>query len=279
MVGSMQANPLEGGVSMIAYGIYGLLLLAGLLVLGLVILGQFSGQDRRELRSFALLRVVLFLGVAFLLALVLLPLLDAEADLFISIFAILFACLSLLSLFILSRDQIKLKISRKTRQEGRIRELVKEIEATPNDADAYVRLAKALEEAEMFNEAKGAYHYAWKVCPREATARAAQLKQRESMMARIAASKNNVRVIICAECESRARPEQRRCLRCGSPLYRSDVEWVWKSIPLPARIVGCAVVVISLAYITWVPIAYSLGLMGVWLAIVFYLSLRWEEFA
>jgi hypothetical protein len=279
LTGAFQVNPLEGGVSMIAYGIYSLLLLAGLLVLGLVILGKFSELDRRELRSFGLLRLVLFLGILFLLIQVLSPFFQLNVNLFVSIFAIVFACLALLSLLLLSRDQIQSKVSRKTRQENQIRKLVKEIEASPNDTDGYVRLAKVLEDGEMYNEAKGAYHYAWKVCPRDATQYAAKLKHKENMMARLAASEGEARTIICAECESRARPEQRRCLRCGSLLYRSDFQWIFSNMPISARIVGGVVVAVSLAYITWVPIAYSLGLMGIWLAIVLYLSLRWEEFA
>jgi hypothetical protein len=277
--GSAEASYSEGGVSMIAYGIYGLLLLAGLLVLGLVVLRSFSGQDRREIRSFVLLRIVLLFGFAFLMAQVLVPLLNLQAGLVISVLAIAFACLALLSLISLSRDEVKLKVHRKQKQENRIRGLVKQIEAAPNDVDGYVSLARILEDAKMYNEAKGAYHYAWKACPRHATARAVRLKQKESMMARLAQSAGDVRVVICAECESKARPEQRLCLRCGSPLYRNDIEWVWKSLPLGARIVGCAVVAVSLAYITWVPIAHSLGLMGTWLAVVSYLSLEWEVFA
>jgi hypothetical protein len=207
------------------------------------------------------------------------PLFDVRIDLFISVFAVIFACVTLFALFFVCKDEIQLKIGRKNRHENTIRRMVKDIEAKPKDPDLYVRLARVLEDSEMYNEAAGAYRYAWKVCPREATSHAARLKQKENMMVRLASNAEDTRVIVCAECESRARPQQRKCLRCGSPLYASDLEWVWRNLPLTARIVGGVVIAVSFAYITWVPIAYSLGLLGIWLVIVAYFSLRWEEFA
>ncbi len=262
---------------MIAYVIYGLLFLGGLVVLGLLTAGRLDENTGRRQRPPRLLNLIMGLGLLFLLLQLLPILLRLRIDLFVAVSGIVLVSLVLLSALLVARTRIRDEAALRRREEAVMLKLVQEVEAAPEDVDAHARLAKAFENLKMFTEATREYHTAWRLCPKEAAAYSSQLRNKENSMAALACSSREGCTVICPQCESRARPEQRRCLRCGTLLYSSEFQWVWRNVPLSLRIAGIAVIAVSLVYVTWVPVTYSLTLMGIWLTVVLCLSLRWRN--
>jgi hypothetical protein len=262
---------------MVAYIVYGLLFLGGLVVLGLLTAGRFDEDTGRRQRPPNLLRLIMVLGFLFLLLQLIPFLLHVRVHLFVAVSGIVLVGLVLLSALLVVRARIRDEAALRRREEATMLKLVQEVEAAPEDVDAHARLAKAFENLKMFTEATREYHSAWKLCPKEAVGYSSELRSKEKSMAALACSGREECTVICPQCESRARPEQRRCLRCGTLLYTSELQWVWRNVPLSLRIAAIAVIAVSLVYVTWVPLTYSLTLMGIWLTIVLYLAFRWRS--
>ena len=275
---------------MAIYGIYGLLLLGGLLILGAgFVLHGLTSRVCRMLKQIAslldtpskiLLVAVLLLSVLVtwrygtLLGESINPGEPASfsPSLPVLIFFPLVCLLILIALFLLVVVVVLTKMSRTARGEGKeqaeVAKWTRTIEKNPENASAHFGLAMVYERYNRFLKAAEEYHTVVQAPSQEGSLYARRAEAKEKVMRRLFAVEQEKKTFACPQCQAKNRPQQRRCSECGSALYGNVLRWMWENTSNAAKIGAAAVLVVSLLFLIRLPVVACLWLMAIWLSVI-----------
>jgi len=260
---------------MIVYGIYGLLFLAGVSTLvilsaGRVVGGGVAGLTRMDLPQF-------FLALAGLWAFLMILLAPGTILIRFAVGFISFVLVPLAIFFMIRNEVIKRTWKRKE-EAAEVSKFTTMVKKDPGNLVGHMGLARVFERYNRYLQAAEEYHIAAELFPGRESGYKDRLAQKEELMRRMFVIEQKMKTNVCSDCQARNRPQQRRCSLCGGFLYGNWFEWAWKNTSMGSKIGGAAVVAVSLLYLIWVPLIYSLMLMVMWLAVIVYFSLPVEAF-
>jgi hypothetical protein len=262
---------------MVIYGIYGILLVSGLIVLLVVAQGRLSEASAKHQSQLVLPYFVLVV-VFFLTLLNVFPGLYGNFPVLVFIFGTLVVGLVILTVWLMVKAELDRGKAEKKVARGLIEKHAESLKEDPSDFGSHAGLARAYEKKGEYELAAAEYDTAAGLCSEDAKKYAQRLERMADVMRKLGAAEEAKRTYPCPECASRNRPLERLCSECGEQLYGNTVRWAWMNTSMATRIAALAVVVLSSLFMIKLPVTYSLTLMGVWLALVVYFSLPWEKF-
>ncbi|TET45614.1 hypothetical protein E3J62_06940 [candidate division TA06 bacterium] len=256
---------------MIVYGIYGLLFLAGVATLVFLSVGRVAeGGLKMELPHFLLV----FAGIWVLLMVLLAP----STVLIMLAVGFIGVVLVPLAIFLMIRNEVIRRTWKRKKEVAEVAKFTRTVKKNPGNVVGHMGLARVFERYDRYLQAAQEYHIAAEMFPGQESGYRDRLAEKEELMRRMFAIEQKKKTNICSQCQARNRPQQRRCSLCGYNLYKNAFEWAWKNTSMGSKISGALVVAISLLYLIWVPLTYSLVLMVMWLAVIVYFSLPVEPF-
>ena len=262
---------------MIVYGIYGVLLVSGLLVLLIVAQGRLSEASAKH-QSQLVLPYFVLATVLFLSLLTTFPRLYGRFPVLVFLFGTVVVGLVILTVFLVIKAELDRGRAGRERAEASIEKHIETLKNNPDDFGSHAGLARAYEKTERYELAAGEYERAAGLCSEDARRYAHKLDQMAETMKKLSAREEVRRSIPCPGCGQRNRPLERLCSECGAQLYGNTLRWAWMNTSLATKIAALAVVILSSLFFLKLPFTYGLTLMGVWLALIFYFSLPWEKF-
>jgi len=262
---------------MVVYGIYGVLLVSGLLVLLIVAQGRLSEASAKH-QSQLVLPYFVLTAVLFLTLLSTFPRLYGSFPVLVLIFGTVVVGLVILTIFLMVRAELdRGRTGRKT-AEAMIQKHIEALKKKPDDFGSHAGLARAYEKTERYDLAAGEYEAAAGLCSEDARKYAQKLDRMAETMKKLHVSEETRRTLPCPDCGRQNRPLRRLCSECGAHLYGNTLRWAWMNTSMATRIAALAVVILSTLFFFKLPLTYGFTLMGVWLALIFYFSLPWEKF-
>jgi ABC-type multidrug transport system fused ATPase/permease subunit len=254
----------------LAYGSYGMLFLAGVILVTYVTVGRVTESAVKAVSDIDLPRFLLILT-----ALLVVAILFLTGSLAIVALTIGFAVIVLLPLafYMLIRNEITRRNWKKEEEAAEIAKFKGILAKGADAAVGHIGLARVFERYERFLEAAQEYHIVGEMFAGDDSAYSERMAQKESLTRKAHEAIEKAKTYICPFCQGRNRPQQRRCAKCGRALYRNGFMWMWKNTSVWTRGSALAVIVISLLYAVWLPFTLSLALMALWLFLIVYFSL------
>ena len=262
---------------MVVYGIYGVLLVSGLLVLLIVAQGRLSEASAKH-QSQLVLPYFVLATVLFFSLLSTFPRLYGNFPVLVFIFGTVVVGLVILTIFLMIKAELDRGRAGRERADALIKRHIEVLRNDPDDFGSHAGLARAYEKTERYELAAGEYERAAGLCSEDARKYAQKLDRMAETMKKLSASEEARRTFPCPDCGRRNRPLQRLCSECGAQLYGSTLRWAWMNTSTATRVAALAAVILSSLFFMKLPFTYGLTLMGVWLALIFYFSLPWEKF-
>lgn len=217
-----------------------------------------------------------FLLILAVLVVILGALLLANLALIIVVVGLVIFVLIPSAVYLMIRNEITKRTWRKKEEEAEVGKFLKIIEKDPDEIVGHISLARVYERYGRYREAAEKYHVVSEMLSEDASGYIERLEGKEKLMMRMFAAEEKKKTFVCPQCGAKNRPQQRRCSACEVALYGGALMWAWRNTSSPLKIGAAAVVVISLLYDIWLPITYSLTLMGIWIAVIVYFSLPLE---
>lgn len=263
---------------MIVYGIYGVLLVSGLIILLVVAQGRLSEASVKGQAQIVLPYFVL----VFVLFLTLLEVFPNKVyrnfPLLIFVFGTVVVGLVILTIFLMVKAELDKGVGEKKKAELLAKKHIEALKKEPDDFGSHAGLAKAYEKSGQYTLAASEYLNAARLCSDDAQKYAQRLQRMADLMKKLSSDEEKKRTLVCPQCQSKNRPLQRLCHKCGGQLYGNTLKWAWLNTGVPTRIAALVVVILSSLFLIKLPLVYGLTLMGVWLAVIVYFSLPWEKF-
>lgn len=257
----------------IAYGTYGLLFLAGVAILTFITVGRATEGAVKTVMEMDVPHFLLLLAAILVIFMVLLTGSIALLALMVG-----FALLVLLptSFYLMIRNEIEKRTWKKKEEEAELAKFMAILRKGKEEAVGHIGLARVYERYNRYLEAAQEYHIVGEMFSGEESGYRERMEQKETLMRRMHTAEERTKTLNCQSCGAKNRPQQRRCAKCGSHLYRNAYLWVWSNTNIYSKLSVIGIIVVSLLYVIWLPFVLGIALMLIWLGIIFYLSLPLE---
>jgi tetratricopeptide (TPR) repeat protein len=265
-------------VGVVVYGIYGLLLLSGLVTILIVAQGRLSQASSKE-KSQIVLPYFIFAVVLLLTLVRAFPGLLERMPVLIFVFGAVVIGLVVLVISMMVKTELERASKEKKTAEALVDKYLEALRKNPQDFGSRAGLARAYGKSGKFAQAAEEYGNAALMCSEEARSYRQRLEDAAETMKKLSLADEAKRTFQCPSCGARNVPLERLCSDCGRPLYGSTLRWAWLNTGKQSRIAAVVVIAVSLLFLLRLPVTYVLTLMAVWLAVVVYFSMPWEKFS
>ncbi len=262
---------------MVVYGIYGILLLSGLVTIVVVAQGRLSQASAKE-EGQIVLPYFIFAVVLLLTLLQAFPKLLGRMPALIFVFGALVVGLVVLAIFLAVRAELERALRERKNAEAKVEKYVVALRKNPQDFGSRAGLARAYEKSSKFAQAAEEYRGAALACGEDARDYRERLERMAETMRKLSREEAAKRTFECPNCGAKNVPLERLCSECGGHLYGNALRWAWLNTGKQSRIAAAVVIAVSLLFLLKLPVTYALTLMTVWLSVVVYFSIPWEKF-